>query len=198
MKVVGLTGGIGSGKSTVSVFFKNCGASVIDADQIAHQLLHTHPDVHQKLRETFGTSIFSPNGSIDRRALGSLVFSDSSHRQRLESILHPLIRKVIQDTIENYRQSGSPLVLIDAALLVETGFYKNYDGLIVVKADERQQIERVKLRENLTEDEILQRISQQLPLLEKLKVADWVIDNSQSLDKTKNQVDNLYQSLTAS
>lgn len=197
MKVIGLTGGIGSGKSTISEFFKELGATIIDADRVAHQLYEKDPTITQTLIKKFGREIlhFSHN-KIDRKKLGEVVFADSEKRKELEVIIHPLIRLQIEKEIEEAKKNNPPLIIINAALLVETGFYKLYDGLIVVQASSEQQVERVKKRDRLSEREIEQRLTSQLPLSEKIKLANWVIENSGSLEETKKQVNSLFTQLS--
>ena len=198
MKVIGLTGGIGSGKSTVAQFFKDLGARVIDADSIAHQIFDLHPELASLLSQKFGREILDPaTGGIDRRRLGALVFSDSVKRKELEALTHPPIRKEIDRLIEEARAAGAPLTLVDAPLLVETKYYRSFDGLIVVKADVEQQIQRILSRDTLSHDEISSRIASQLPLVEKVRVANWVIDNSADLQATQRQVQQLFKELTS-
>ncbi len=196
MKIIGLTGGIGSGKSTIAQFFKELGAVIIDADQIAHELYEKDPTITQTLIKKFGREIlhFSHN-KIDRKKLGEVVFADSEKRKELEVIIHPLIRLQIEKEIEEAKKNNPPLIIVNAALLVETGFYKLYDGLIVVQATAEQQIERVKKRDQLSEREIEQRLTSQLPLSEKIKLANWVIKNSGDLKETKKQVVTLFNQL---
>jgi dephospho-CoA kinase len=194
--VIGLTGGIGSGKSTVSQFFQQCGAVVIDADKIAHQIYEHHPELVETLFKKFGDGIGdSQSKKIDRSRLAAIIFADEAKRKELEALTHPLIRNDIQMQIEKAHRLKAPLVLVDAALLVETGYYQTFDGLIVVKSEQEQQIFRIKNRDGLPPEEILQRIAAQMPLSEKLKVADWVIDNSGEVLETKKQVEKIFKEL---
>ncbi|MFO1519329.1 MAG: dephospho-CoA kinase [bacterium] len=197
MKVLGLTGGIGSGKSTVGRFFQEEGAFVINADLISHQIFDLYPQLQEELRRHFGNDIFQPEGKVDRRRLGTLVFSDAAKRKELENLVHPYIRKEISRQIDTARQSGAALALVDAALLVETGYYKNFEGLIVIETREEQQKERIKKRDGLKMEEIENRMKAQAPLSEKLKVADWVIDNSKDLENTQRQVKKLFAEITS-
>ena len=197
MKVIGLTGGIASGKSTVSQILKSLCAYVVDADLLAHEIYENDTVLFQKLVETFGTSILSNDQQhIDRKKLGEIVFKDTEKRKLLESLVHPAVRKAILHKIKEAGKLNHQLCIVDAALLVETGFYKYYDGLIVVKATPEQQFQRLKLRNALSDEEIRERLNSQAPLEEKLKVADWVIDNSSTLDKTEKQVRDLYTLLS--
>ncbi len=196
MKVIGLTGGIGSGKSTVARFFEACGAVHIDADQVAHEIYDKSPQLLEALVQSFGKSILDQTGKkIDRAALAKIVFKNAQDLKTLERMVHPLIRLEIEKKIESARKAHAPLVIVDAALLIETGFYKNYDGLIVVKADEDTQINRVQKRDECSQKEVLQRMKHQLPLNEKLKVANWLIDNSGELKETQKQTETLYRKM---
>lgn len=195
MKVLGLTGGIASGKSTVSSIFKSLGAYVIDADKIAHQIYEEDPELVQKLVDSFGQEILIASSIIDRDKLGKIVFNNPSKLKQLENLVHPAVRKKILHEIHEAGNKAYTLCLVDAALLVETGFYKYYDGLIVVQASPAQQRERLKARNELSEEEITKRMQAQSSLEEKLKVANWVIDNSGCLEDTRKQVQELYQKL---
>lgn len=192
MKVIGLTGGIASGKSTVAAFFRELGATVIDADQIVHGLYDTEPQLAAQLSGLFGTNILDASQKIDRKILGNIVFKDEAQRKKLEAIIHPLVRKRIQREIEKAREAGCRLCLVDAALLVESGLYKLYEGLIVVKASPELQIERLMKRSSLSPQDCERRLACQAPLEDKLKLADWVIYNDGSLENTQNQVQRLY------
>jgi len=196
MKIIGLTGGIASGKTSVAKFFQAQGAVIIDADHITHTLYEKRSDLIKSLTEAFGKEILTPLGKIDRLKLGALVFSDSTHRKKLESLVHPIIREEIQKQIEIAKQKNPPLILVEAALLVETGYYKQWDGLIVVKAKAKHQEERLMQRNNYSPEEAKKRIASQTSTDERLKVAHWVIDNSGSLEETERQVIELYQRIT--
>lgn len=196
MKIIGLTGGIASGKTSVAKLFEAQGALIIDADQITHSLYEKRSDLVKSLTEAFGKEILSPLGKIDRPKLGALVFSNSALRKKLESIVHPIIREEIQKEIEKAKQKKPPLILVEAALLVETEYYKQWDGLIVVKAKAKHQEERLMQRNNYSPEEAKKRIASQTSTDERLKVAHWVIDNSGSLEETERQVIELYQRIT--
>ncbi len=190
MKIIGLTGGIGSGKSTVAQFFKELGATIIDADDISHQLLDLYPELVTSLVKKFG--------ELDRQKLAEIVFKDSRKRKELEALTHPFIRQEIQKQINAAKKKKSKLVLVDAALLVETGYYKSFEGLLVVKAKPEQQIKRTLSRKTLSRKEVEERMASQLPLAEKLKVANGVIDNSGSFSETKKQVEKIFDTLVSS
>lgn len=199
MKVIGLTGGIASGKSIISSIFKNLGAYIIDADHVAHQIYDDDSELLQKIIDLFGKDILVPSTFIiDRDKLGEIVFKSPDKLKQLEAVVHPAVRKRILHEIHEAGNQGFNLCIVDAALLVETGYYKHYDGLIVVKCSPEQQIERLKNRNNLSEQEIKERIEAQSSLEEKLKVANWVIDNSGSLEETQKQTAILFQELQKS
>lgn len=197
MKIVALTGGIGTGKSTVAREFQKQGAAVIDADEISRKIFDLHPELLPPLTARFGTDILDPKSQkLDRTRLADLVFSSPKKRLELENLTHPMIRMEIVKRIEKAEAQKAPLVIVDAALMIETGYYLSFEGLIVVKATQAQQIERIQERDNLTPEEIRKRLAAQLPTEEKIKVADWVIDNSGDLSETQKQVEALYQNLT--
>lgn len=196
MKTLGLTGGIASGKSTVSAYFKDLGACIIDADLIVHDLYAQDKTLREKLIENFGEAIVNVESQqIDRQVLGELVFNNPILKKKLETIVHPLVRKTIRQKMEEAKVQGYELCLVDAALLVESGIYKDFDGLIAVNANAEQQIERLMNRNHLSREACLARLSSQLPNEEKIKHAQWVIDNTQSLSSTHAQVEALYQKL---
>lgn len=193
---MGLTGGIASGKSTVSATFKNLGAYIIDADKIAHQIYDEDSELVQNIIDLFGKEVLIPSTFIiDRDKLGQIVFKNPDRLKQLEVLVHPKVRKKILHEIHEAGKKNYDLCIVDAALLVETGFYKFYDGLIVVKAFPEQQKQRLKERNELSDEEIKNRIKSQAPLEEKLKVANWVIDNTGALEETKKQVEELYKNL---
>ncbi len=199
MKTLGLTGGIASGKSTVSEYFRDLGAFVIDADLIVHELYARDETLRKTLIESFGQEILDlQTGQINRPILGNLIFNNSILKKKLESIIHPLVRQKMRHKIEEAKAQKYALCLVDAALLVETGMYKDFDGLITVNATSEQQIERLMIRNGLSREACLARLSSQMPNEEKIKHADWIIDNTQSLSDTRKQVELLYKKLIKS
>lgn len=196
MLIVGLTGGIASGKTVVSQILGEEGAHIIDTDQLARELVHPHTPAWEELRRVFGESILEKDGFIDRRALAAQVFSDPEQRKRLNRILHPRIKEEIDRRVSQIGQTEpDAIVVIDAPLLIETGNHLHMDAVIVVSATERQQIERLKQRSGATEEEARSIIASQLPLKEKLKVADIVIRNEGSLEETKRKTQEVYRKL---
>jgi len=190
MLKVGLTGGIACGKSYTLKEFQRYGAHTIDADQIVHQLLLPGHAGYQKVVKHFGRAFLNADSQLDRRRLGDVVFSDPSARQKLNEIMHPLVfaeeKRQIEEAELLHRRT--PMVVVDAALMVETGSYRNYDVILMVYSRPEVQLMRLILRDHLTEDEALKRIASQMPLLEKIKYADYVIENSGKLSNTAEQV----------
>ena len=196
MLIVGLTGGIASGKTIVSQVLGEEGAHIIDTDQLARELVQPHTPGWEELRRVFGESIFEEDGGIDRKALAEQIFNDPEQRKRLNQILHPRIKEEINRRINQISQTEpDAIVVIDAPLLIETGNHLHMDTVIVVSATERQQIERLKERSGTTEEEARRIIASQLPLKEKLKVADIVILNQGSLEETKRRTQEVYRKL---
>ncbi len=196
MLIVGLTGGIASGKTIVSQTLGEEGAHIIDADQLARELVHPHTPAWEELRKVFGEGILEKDGFIDRKALAEQVFSDPEQRNRLNRILHPRIKEEIDRRVREIGQTEpDAIIVIDAPLLIETGSHLHMDVVIVVGATESQQIERLKARSGTTEEEARRIIASQMLLKEKLKVADIVISNKGSLEETKRKTQEVYRKL---
>jgi dephospho-CoA kinase len=199
MLLVGLTGGVASGKTTVAHLFEEEGAYVIDADQIAKELVQPHTTTWDELVRLFGKEILREDESIDRKKLAALVFSEPHQRSRLEEVLHPRIDKEIERRLEEIREKDpGAIIVIDAALLVETGAYRTLDKLIVVTSTEAQQIERLRKRTGATQEEARRIIASQMALNEKVRVADLVIENEGSLDETRRRVKEVIHALRSS
>jgi dephospho-CoA kinase len=196
-RVVGLTGGIASGKSTVSGMLRDLSVRVIDADVIAREVVAPRTPGLAAIVDEFGDGVLDGDGDLNRKRLGALVFSDPLARARLEAIVHPLIAVRAAERIQEERDAGTPFVVYDAALLVEWGGRAMLDTLVVVAVAEDTQVERIVARDGLTEVEARQRIASQLPLSAKTAVADVVIDNSGSLEATRAQVVALVARLVA-
>ncbi|MDP3916059.1 MAG: dephospho-CoA kinase [Bacteroidota bacterium] len=172
---VGITGGIGSGKSTACKVFSLLGIPVFEADIVAKQLMNTDPEIRSKLIDLFGTSVYLPVHTIDRKYLAGIVFNNASLLTQLSKIVHPEVHK----SFENWcRNQQSPYILHESAILFETGFYKLMDKSIAVIANENQRIERVMKRDKITHELVKQRIKNQLNDEEKIKLADFVIGNN--------------------
>lgn len=195
MKVLALTGGIASGKSTVAKMFEELGATLIDADSLAHQVYSPGTPLATELLRRYGNEIKDSQGGIDRKALGKIIFRTPEERRWLENKTHPATRKKIAEQIQEARARHAPLVLVEAALHVETGYYKEFDGLIVVHADPQIQIQRLQARDGMSREEAEQRLKNQMTGQEKESLADWVIDNNGSLKDTKKEVQDLFGKL---
>lgn len=192
----GLTGNIASGKSSAAQFFAELGAHVIDADRIAHSLLQSGTRTYRKIVEAFGDRILSPAGEIDRRILGRLVFSDADQREVLNALTHPAVEAEITRRMEEFeRSSPCGILIVDAALMIETGGHKMYHCLVVVACDPSLQVSRLMNRDGLTESEAKARMASQMPIEEKLKLADYTIDASGTFKQTREQVESIYRDL---
>lgn len=197
MKVIGLTGSIGSGKSTVSCFFEELGAVVIDADQVSRQVVEPGSPALKELTVTFGENILNPDGSLNRTLVAEIVFNSDEKRELLNSIIHPMIFNEINSTIGEYREKGTEIIILEAALILEKkGLIKLIDKLIVVSIDEETQKKRLGGRGDLSKEQIDARINSQLTNNEKIKHADYIIDNNQDLVNTHEQVRELWDKLT--
>jgi len=183
--VIGLTGNIATGKSVVLEMLERLGARAIDADALAHGVMETGTPVWQAVVQEFGENILCPDGSIDRRKLGDIVFADEAALRRLEAIVHPAVIARTQELIEN---SPQPVIVIEAIKLIEAGMHRTCDALWVVTCRKEQQLTRLMEQRDLTEEEARQRIEAQPPQEAKLALADVVIDNSGSLEETWRQV----------
>lgn len=188
---IGLTGGIGSGKSTVSKMFKDRGIAVVDADIIAREILNIYPDILLQIKAEFGEEYIDEKGALRRRELGNLIFNNETKRKQLEAITIPFIKKEIFKRIEQYNKQGEKICLLDAPTLMEHGIHKDMDKNIVVWVDRKTQISRVEARDNLKEYEAEARIDSQMSLEEKGKLADYIIDNTHGLDSTLEQVEQI-------
>lgn len=188
MFLVGLTGGIASGKSLVARVFRDQGAHVIDADRIVHELLEPGQQACREVGEHFGSEILLPHGGIDRRKLGDIVFNNAGQRTWLNNCLHPKVFAAYTAQVNHVRdRMPEAIIVFDAALLIETGYDRTMDKVVVVYADREQQIDRLTARDRMTGEQALARIDSQMPLEEKRRRADYVIDNTGSRDNTERQ-----------
>lgn len=196
MLLVGLTGGIGSGKSTVARLLEERGAVVFDADLLAREAVEPGTRGHAAVIERFGADVLAPGGELDREALASIVFADPSARRDLEQIVHPEVRRLFAEGSEAYRDTDR-VVVFSAPLLVETGMHTAFEILVVVSATVATQIERLMRQRGMSEASIRARIDAQAPLEVKAAAADFVVDNEGTLDELESQVERLWNDLSA-
>lgn len=182
--ILGLTGGFGCGKTTVAKIFRGYGAQVVDADRIAHKIISPPGKIYKEIVSAFGKDILKKNKRIDRNKLSQRVFNDGRALSRLNRITHPEIIRVIKERI---KKSRAKVIVLDAPLLIEAGLKDLVDKLIVVKIDKKKQIARALKNRRFNKTAILKRISSQISLRDKLRLADFVIDNSGRIDKIKRQ-----------
>lgn len=195
MKVIGLTGGIGSGKSTVSRILSELGAVVLDADKVGHEAYQPGTETWKEVVAAFGREIVAPDESIDRKKLGAIVFGDPAALERLNGITHPRMYDMMADRIEEYRQQGAGVVVLEAAILLEAGWTPLVDEVWVTVASEPTVVRRVKERTDLPEEQIRSRIRSQLSNEERKKQASVVISNDGSLDELRAKVAELWEKL---
>ncbi len=196
--LVGLTGGLASGKSLVSGELARLGAHVIDADLISREVMRPGTEVYKEVVREFGPEYVRPDGTIDRKRLGALVFRDPERLKRLTDITHPAIRRAIEKRISELKRAHrDPLIVVDAALLIETGLYKKMDKVVVVYADEDKRIRRLMERDHIDEEEAKRRMALQMPLGEKLKFADFVVDNNGTIEETLERTREIFRRLSS-
>jgi dephospho-CoA kinase len=196
MLLVGLTGGIGTGKSTVARMLESRGAVVFDADVLARQAVAPGTPGFDQVVERFGPNVLAPGGGLDREALASVVFSDPAARRDLEGIVHPEVRRMFAEGCEEYKDSDR-VVIFSAPLLVETGMHTAFDLLIVVSAPVATQIERLMRGRGMAERDVRARIAAQLPLEAKAEVADILVDNEGTLEDLEGRVERVWRDLDA-
>lgn len=192
---VGLTGGIGSGKSTVTKYLLEKGLKVIDADIISREVLDIYNSILDEIREAFGGEVFNEDNTLNRKKLGNTVFSHKKKREKLESIMIPYIKKEIFNRIHKCEEEGESICLLDAPTLMENNLQHNMDYNVLVWVDRETQIKRVIKRDELQREEVINRINAQMSLEEKRKEADFVIDNRGSVEETINQVEEILRKI---
>jgi len=193
-KLVGLTGGIGTGKSTVARMIRALGVSVIDADLLARQVVEPGQPAHAEIAAAW-PDVVDGHGRLDRKRLADHIFADPTARHRLEAITHPRIMERVNQQTDRLRQQGAQLAFLEAALLVETGLDRRLDGLVLVSASQEQQVSRVMAREGCSEVQALARMHAQLPLEDKRQAATAIIDNTGHEASTQRQVEALVRGL---
>lgn len=192
MNIIGLTGGIASGKSTVSRILERLGAVVIDADQLAREAVMSGTPAHRAIVAAFGEGVLLPDGAIDRKALGNIIFADSSARKRLEAITHPAIRDLAERRLAELRRTGVSVAVYMAALLIEAGATDRVDEVWVVYVDRETQVRRVMARDGLSRSEAEQRLAAQMPMEEKAARGQVVIDNNGTPEGLERQIEEIW------
>ncbi|HTC33004.1 MAG TPA: dephospho-CoA kinase [Bryobacteraceae bacterium] len=193
---VGLTGGLASGKSFVGHALAELGCYLIEADKLGHEVMQQGAEAYDAIVQEFGGGILDPNGQIDRRKLSALVWDHPERLEKLNSFVHPAVWAREERRMDEIAQADPhAIAVVEAAILVETGSYKRFDKLIVVTCTAEQQMERAMKRGSYSKEEVLSRISRQLPLADKVRVADYVIDTSGSKESTLEQVRAVYETL---
>lgn len=196
MLKVGLTGSIAVGKSTVCDYFRELGCYILDADQAAREVVRPGTIGLARIVEEFGTGILQPDGTLDRQKLGSIVFADEAKRLRLNAIVHPLVIELQDEWLKQIEQSDKDAIaIVDAALMIESGGYKRFDKLIVVWCRPEIQLERLMLRDGLSEMEAKTRIGSQMPQETKISFADILIDTSGGHESTRKRVKEVFEKL---
>jgi dephospho-CoA kinase len=193
----GLTGGIASGKSTVAARLRSKGVHVIDADSLAREVVAAGSDGLRAIVDTFGTSVLSPDGTLDRKALARVAFADDVARKKLEAITHPRIGRLLMEHAAERARAGEPLVCYEAALIVENGMADVFRPLVVVACSPEVQLARVQARDHASAQDALARIRSQKPTEEKVAMADFVIDTSGTLEHNAEQTDRVLATICA-
>lgn len=193
---VGLTGGICSGKSTISSMIEEAGIPVIDADIIAREVLEKYPDILLRVRVVFGDHFFDWRGDFRRREFGNHIFRFPKERLKYEEIIMPYIKEEIATKLNEYERNNTKLVVVDGATLIENNMHQDMDMVVLIWVDKNSQIERMGFRDKLSKGEAINRINSQLSLESKKEYANLIIDNSGNLMKTKEQIDDLLELFT--
>lgn len=192
---VGLTGGIGSGKSTVSRLLKERSIPVIDSDILSRNVLDIYPELNNEIKKEFGEEFFDEDNKLNRRLLGNYIFKNEDRRLKLEEIIIPYIKKEINKHIDLYSNLKERMCIVDAPILIESGLSKDMDLNILVWVDRETQIKRVIERDKMTEQEVMDRINSQMSLDEKKKYVDIIIDNRSSVEATEKQLEKVLTSI---
>lgn len=187
MYLIGLTGGMGSGKSTVADCLRSNGIPVIDADVIAHKIMNEESTL-DKIHEIFGKNVFDKDGSLNKVKFSSVLFTNTVKRKKLNEFVHPKVWTEMMDETEKYVTEGSKVIFLDVPLLIESGWHTRVNETWLVKADYNERIERLRLRTNLSTEEIKKRIEIQMPESEKEEYADKIINNGGTIEETEKQV----------
>ncbi|KDR85959.1 hypothetical protein GALMADRAFT_235151 [Galerina marginata CBS 339.88] len=197
MLVVGLTGGIATGKSTVSSMLKASRVPIVDADVIARQVVEPGTPGLAKIRETFGSEVLLPDGALDRKKLGSIIFNDETKRKQLNKIIHPAVRKAMLWQVIGYWMKGYKYCIMDVPLLIEGPLWKLVGLIVVVYCSDDLQLRRLMQRDGSSKEDASSRLNSQIPISQKVAYADIVIDNSGTPQELQGQVDSLIRKLEA-
>jgi len=198
MLKVGLTGGIGTGKSRVGRMFSELGCRVIESDLLTRRLFTPGDPVNKAVAEAFGPRVVASDGSINREVLGEIIFKNAELRQKLNSLVHPAIKQRQLDFLNSVgAEDPHGIGIVEAALMIEVGTYKDYDKVVVVKCSPEVQRRRIKERSPLSDAQIDARIASQMPMDEKVKYADYVVDNSGDIGSTRRQVEDIHRQMRA-
>ncbi|MBS1970169.1 MAG: dephospho-CoA kinase [Bdellovibrionales bacterium] len=199
MKWIGLTGGIATGKSTVTKRLRTLGYDVLDADEVSHRVTSLGADPARsalpQIFQTFGESVKNSDGSLNRKALGALVFGHTEERKKLEAIIHPLVRAQVAAEKSRLEKSGKTVAFYDVPLLYEKQMEKDFDAVVLVSTTEKLQLERLKNRNGFTETEALVRVQSQMPLKEKESKTPYVIHNTKDLAFLDSEIDRVLRAL---
>ena len=193
MIVIGLTGGIGTGKSEAARILQDLGAVVINADQVGHSAYTPHSEIWSEVVQAFGREILDTNDEIDRRKLGAIVFSDSAQLERLNRIMHPRMARMVQEQIDGLRENGAPVVVVEAAVLFEAGWDSLVDEVWSTAAPEETVVARLVARNGLPEDEARKRINAQMSAAERAARSQAVVDNSEDITHLQEAVQALWE-----
>ena len=194
MFVIGLIGGIGSGKSSVSAILHSLGVEIIDADKVGHEAYTPNSEGWKKVISVFGQDIVGPENEIDRKKLGGIVFSDPSEMEKLNKLMHPIIHNLVEEKIKLLSHQGVKVVVLEATILIEANWQDLTDEIWLAKSNQEVVIERVQLRNNFTREEIIKRIQSQMSNDEREKHSDIVIDNNGTIEQLEEKVKTLWQS----
>ena len=193
--IIGLTGGIATGKSTVADMFISYGIPVVDTDKISFDLLRKGSVSYNEILSLFGKEILLTNGDINRKKLGRSIFNDNVLRKKLNNIIHPRVRSITSSEVKKHEELGANIIVIDVPLLFETNFLRLVDKSIVVYTTPKLQVERLIGRDSIKKEYALLKIDSQMPIEDKVKLADYVIDNSKSILTTKKEFNNIIKEL---
>jgi len=195
MKRIGLTGGIASGKSTVAKLIRDKGIPVIDADQVAREVMSPGSPVLDEIAKQFGPEFLQEDGSLDREKMGSLVFSDPQSRQKLNQITHPAIGMRAAEIMQSYEDQGEPCIVYEVPLLFEAGLHQIFQPIILVAIPKTVQVQRLISRDHISEQDALARIESQMSLEEKEKLSDYIIDNTKEIEDLTEQIQSIFNEI---